>query len=382
MVSGVLALSQSSSVARVDSLSALQELAIPVINNSFVAVVSGQSGIADGGYGGVFVYSSAATDTTNTYSVFKPTTGNGRWLRIAASSFNQKNSVTVSDASTYAFLVQRNFGTNALAVGADNSQAYVQSWGVYDLHLNGTGTNRIAIGNGATTRITVFKTVPDNGGEYFDVTPVNQTTQSENRYGQRVLYQIDNANPSHAHSNGALLSELFVPTSNSQNYSSRHSGVYGYVHHAGSGNLSDARGIYSVIGTYGAGNIASGYGIYLQGGQDATSSGKFTDYYGGYVTPFLVSGSGAAPANFYGFYVASQTGATNNYAFYSAGTTPSQLGGTLTLGASSNALIVSNSQTPASASASGTTGTVCWDANFVYVCVAPNTWKRSALATW
>lgn len=37
---------------------------------------------------------------------------------------------------------------------------------------------------------------------------------------------------------------------------------------------------------------------------------------------------------------------------------------------------------PASASAAGVTGTLAWDANFIYVCVATNTWKRTALSTW
>ena len=37
---------------------------------------------------------------------------------------------------------------------------------------------------------------------------------------------------------------------------------------------------------------------------------------------------------------------------------------------------------PGSASATGTAGDIRYDANYVYVCVATNTWKRSALATW
>jgi hypothetical protein len=45
-------------------------------------------------------------------------------------------------------------------------------------------------------------------------------------------------------------------------------------------------------------------------------------------------------------------------------------------------LVVSTARTPGSATATGVTGSVCWDANYVYVCVAPNTWKRAALATW
>lgn len=49
---------------------------------------------------------------------------------------------------------------------------------------------------------------------------------------------------------------------------------------------------------------------------------------------------------------------------------------------SSNAFRITNSQTPASAAATGTAGTICWDANYIYVCTAANTWKRAAIATW
>jgi len=41
-----------------------------------------------------------------------------------------------------------------------------------------------------------------------------------------------------------------------------------------------------------------------------------------------------------------------------------------------------SSNAPASASANGTTGDISFDVNYVYVCVATNTWKRAALATW
>ena len=43
---------------------------------------------------------------------------------------------------------------------------------------------------------------------------------------------------------------------------------------------------------------------------------------------------------------------------------------------------VRDSKTPASQSADGSAGEIVWDANYVYVCVAANTWKRSALSTW
>jgi hypothetical protein len=43
---------------------------------------------------------------------------------------------------------------------------------------------------------------------------------------------------------------------------------------------------------------------------------------------------------------------------------------------------VATAKTPASASDTGTTGEICWDANYIYVCTATNTWKRTAIATW
>jgi hypothetical protein len=44
---------------------------------------------------------------------------------------------------------------------------------------------------------------------------------------------------------------------------------------------------------------------------------------------------------------------------------------------------VRTAKTPANASATGNAGDICWDANYIYVCVATNSWKRSAItAGW
>ncbi len=40
------------------------------------------------------------------------------------------------------------------------------------------------------------------------------------------------------------------------------------------------------------------------------------------------------------------------------------------------------SVTPSAANATGVAGTIAWDANFIYVCITTNTWKRVAIATW
>jgi hypothetical protein len=39
-------------------------------------------------------------------------------------------------------------------------------------------------------------------------------------------------------------------------------------------------------------------------------------------------------------------------------------------------------KTPSAANATGTAGTWAWDASFIYICVATDTWKRVAIATW
>ena len=52
------------------------------------------------------------------------------------------------------------------------------------------------------------------------------------------------------------------------------------------------------------------------------------------------------------------------------------------LQANADHIIITTSQTPASASAAGTQGEVAWDSDYIYVCIATNTWKRVALSTW
>ncbi|CAB4131065.1 hypothetical protein UFOVP133_42 [uncultured Caudovirales phage] len=122
---------------------------------------------------------------------------------------------------------------------------------------------------------------------------------------------------------------------------------------------------------------------------------------------FIGSNSGVTetPAN------KSITGNNNTYVGYGAG--PSVAGGTITNSTAvgkgalvdrNNAAVVGNSSvtyaqigsvfqadttgirfssaTPASATATGIAGTVTWDSSYIYVCVATNTWKRTAITTW
>lgn len=47
-----------------------------------------------------------------------------------------------------------------------------------------------------------------------------------------------------------------------------------------------------------------------------------------------------------------------------------------------SAFRVRSPNTPTSSNASGETGTIVWDSDYLYVCVATNSWKRVALSTW
>jgi hypothetical protein len=47
-----------------------------------------------------------------------------------------------------------------------------------------------------------------------------------------------------------------------------------------------------------------------------------------------------------------------------------------------NRIRIATAKTPASATDTGSAGEICWDADYIYVCTATNTWKRTAISTW
>jgi len=55
---------------------------------------------------------------------------------------------------------------------------------------------------------------------------------------------------------------------------------------------------------------------------------------------------------------------------------------TSALDINSNSFRVRTAKTPASATDTGNAGDICWDSNYIYICVTTNTWKRSAITTW
>lgn len=98
----------------------------------------------------------------------------------------------------------------------------------------------------------------------------------------------------------------------------------------------------------------------------------------------IAGGALSGTTNGFGLYIDAPTGATNNYGLVVAsgnvgiGTAaPSGL-----LDVNDDHIRVRTAKTPATAGATGNAGDICWDAGFLYVCVATNSWKRVAIASW
>ncbi len=156
------------------------------------------------------------------------------------------------------------------------------------------------------------------------------------------------------------------------------------------------------LSAYGPGTSAGACAF--EGSANNSGAGTVGTLMGFYATGFLNFGGGAVHNVFgfkaesiaqssgsvgdtlnAGFYSADQGSNANDYAFYSVGgknyfggMQGSIFGGPVT----APSLIESSSHTPISATDSGMLGQIAWDASYVYVCIAANTWKRSALSSW
>lgn len=108
----------------------------------------------------------------------------------------------------------------------------------------------------------------------------------------------------------------------------------------------------------GAGGFGGGYNFNVTSGGSRDSTGTVAGYiYTGSTCRFYAENSGASGVISPKFQIA--TAETTVY----------------------NMLVLTTS-TPASASATGTAGSLAWDGSYIYVCTATNTWKRVAISTW
>lgn len=138
------------------------------------------------------------------------------------------------------------------------------------------------------------------------------------------------------------------------------------------------------------GNVTGNVAGNLTGNVTSTGSSSFTSIAvtGGTINGTQIGATSASAGTFTGITVTGT--ATIATAAVSAGaidgtnigsTTP-DAGTFTTLATTGDKVSVQTAKTPASAGASGTAGDIAWDTNYIYVCVATNTWKRALLSTW
>ena len=138
------------------------------------------------------------------------------------------------------------------------------------------------------------------------------------------------------------------------------------------------------------GNVTGNLTGNVTGNVTSTGASSFSNVTlsGGTINDMQIGASAAAAGTFTGVTVTGTATLTtvdinagNIDGTTVGGTTPGA--GTFTaLETTGDHVLIQTSQTPASASASGTAGEIAWDANYIYVCVATNTWKRAAISTW
>lgn len=146
-------------------------------------------------------------------------------------------------------------------------------------------------------------------------------------------------------------------------------------------------GVYNILSTAAAAFTCPSY-VHFQAQANALGANSAVTVQTGF---FAGSTLTAATTN-YGFRGAIAA-ASGRWNVYCDGTAQNWLRGNLGIGANSSAptspldvdgdnVRIRTAKTPASATDTGVAGQICWDSNYVYVCVSANAWKRSALAAW
>lgn len=131
--------------------------------------------------------------------------------------------------------------------------------------------------------------------------------------------------------------------------------------------------VFQIVARRARGTVASPSGIQAN---DAIFAFSGRAYDGTEFTP-------AAKANFT-FNASANWNHSSQPTYVSFGTTPvgsSTRRETLRINADGT-ITLKVSTPPSSSSASGDAGSITWDGDYIYVCIATNTWKRTSLSSW
>ena len=114
---------------------------------------------------------------------------------------------------------------------------------------------------------------------------------------------------------------------------------------------------------------------------NGVTTGSNNTYLGTYAGQLNDNGSGNV---FIGNAAGQNVGGANNQLIIAnSNTTTPLIAGDFSAGfVKINGALLIDSSTPASSTANGNAGRITWDQDYIYVCVATNTWKRAALSSW
>jgi hypothetical protein len=159
----------------------------------------------------------------------------------------------------------------------------------------------------------------------------------------------------------------------------------------GSLTYNNSTGVFTYTGpsaTEVRAHFTAGTGITITSGTIATTITQYTDALARSAVSVTDSGGDGSLAYNSSTGVFTYTGpsATEVRAHFTAGTGITITSGTIatTITQYTDALAKSAvvKSAPASATAAGAAGDIAYDADFIYVCIATDTWKRAPIATW
>lgn len=270
-----------------------------------------------------------------------------------------------------------------------NNQYYILNSGILagsGIQLRRIANSGLIIDNKLSKTIDVNNTSTSiTGNVGINYTPrsdcslaINAIGINSNHVYGNIVSCVNTANNNGIYSNTAsyVLSSPKIETSISNSGSSIGSSITNHrnlVYDGDNGSLSNLYGLslsYGHNAVY-ASNPTTENAIGLSLSCYALS-GTITNAY-----DLVLSSSGTNATNHWGIF---QEAANNNYFAGNIGVGTSSP--TAKLDINGDILRIRNSKTPASGNAPGNVGDICWDSNYIYVCVSSNNWKRSDISSW
>jgi len=271
------------------------------------------------------------------------------------------------------------------ALMSNTTGYYNVALGYQALELNTTGNGNTAVGTNTLTFATSGSgnTALGLDALYKNTTGANNTAAGVFALRQNVTGNSNTAlgyfalNLNTASNNTAVgMNTLTANTSGTGNTATGYEALLANQ----TGNQNSACGMFSLLNNVSNNNTAAGYSALLgvTSGYENTAIGSGAGYLNG------TSRTTIGHDNTFIGYQASNASATqHNFMTVVGSGATGECDNCIVLGRSSDVPIVPGAVgTPASSTAACTPGQFAFDANYIYTCVAANTWRRTATAGW